>query len=155
MGRETWTRARDDLGMPTTKEGNMPTTTTDREPISYWLAYGLAGYGPELDVEDEPVDEESVCYSLHTMIHESADFAEDTARGLAESGDYEAAWREHERAETLATQAELFNPDRQNAPLYRGDPDAWQATVRQLIADLFPIYVSQHSALYVWPAEEV
>lgn len=119
----------------------------------FYVKTGLAGYGPELDPEDEPVALEDLDFVLADELERCADYADEAARGLAEAGDYEAAWREHERAEALAVQALNFSPKRREAPLYAGDLPKWLQTVTLQLEQTFPLDIGPHERLYVWKAE--
>lgn len=120
----------------------------------YFVKFGLAGYGPDLDENDEAIPLDQLDYVLCDEIGRAADHAEDTAHVFAESGDFESAWREHERAESLSAQAANFDPKRRNAPLYAGNLPKWLETVTLQLEQTFPLDVSEHERLYVWTTDE-
>ena len=121
---------------------------------SYYVKIGLAGYGPDLDPEDEPYALEDLDYVLSNELSRAADYAEETAHALAEMGDFEGAWKEHVRSGSLAIHAANFSPDRRDAPLYSGDLPKWLETVKSQL-EAFPLDIGNYERLYVWEAEEV
>lgn len=121
---------------------------------SLWhVAYAIPGYLPNLDEEAEPIRLADLDAYLSDELSRAADSAEESAHALAEGHDYVAAWREHERAEKLSTLAQNVSPKRREAPLYVNYPDRWIATLDTIVRETFPVYVSEHEALYVWEVE--
>lgn len=125
------------------------------EQIRYFIAYGLAGYGPE--------GSEGFTYAttwrnladiVNQYLNESAGSAYETADILGDAGNYEDAWHEHKRSESLDNLARNFDNARADAPLYRDDPAAWDATIERMVGETFPLDVSHNTRLYVWPCED-
>jgi hypothetical protein len=83
-----------------------------------------------------------------------SDFADEGARALANDGDFEGAWNEMMRAESLGILRANLSNDRADAPLYRDRPDSWDETLRAIISETFPLAVSTSSSLYVWECSE-
>ena len=120
--------------------------------VRWYVKHGLAGYGPDLDEEDEPSEEPE--FEISSLLERDAESAEELAHSLADDGRFEDAWREHARSEELANIAANFNPDRASAPLYVDNAPLWRETVARMIGETFPLDVSESERLYVWEANE-
>lgn len=125
---------------------------TETEP-TYWVAYGIHGYGPELDYDQEPIALSQLDEYLSDELGACADQADEYAHALGEAGDFEAAWAQHVLSDDLTTLSMNFAPSRKNAPLYAGNLPLWHETLTTLVRETFPIDVSPSTALYVWESE--
>ncbi|TDC01136.1 hypothetical protein E1091_03455 [Micromonospora fluostatini] len=85
----------------------------------------------------------------------SAGAETDGAEGLAESGDFEGAWKTHKRSDALATMAHNFDNRRADAPIYVGRSDLWHDTIRRMAQEAHLRDVSDNSRLYVWECTDV
>lgn len=123
-----------------------------------FVKFGLAGYGPELDPEDRPLDSvQSVCYAIRDELDRSIEQLYDRAPREAEAGDFEAAYGARVLADELDIMRRNLDWDkRATAPLYVGNSDALEADMARLIAENFPLDVDLegYSRLYVWEAED-
>ncbi len=120
------------------------------------VAYGLAGYGPDASNENYHVCETwpQVADALRMRLEESGESALQEAEIMAAQGDYEAAWNRRKEADAMWHLSASLDNKRQDAPLYRGDPEAWAATIERIVGDNFPYDVSGSDRLYAWPDEE-
>lgn len=124
--------------------------------IRKYIKHGITGYGPDLEPDDTPHEGwQHVCRAIRWELEADADMLEDGAHSLAEAGDYEAAWKDHIRADKLHILAMNLDYDRRKtAPLYRDDVPALEATMERLVTENFPLEISTSPAttLYVWDA---
>ncbi len=122
---------------------------------NHWhVATGLSGYGP--DGADGFASFDSLAQALdyaRDEMRDAIDFAHDGAHGFAQAEDYESAWNEVLRIESLETLRANLDPARQSAPLYRDDPVAYAALLESQAAD-FPHDWSEHTRLYLWQCED-
>lgn len=122
--------------------------------VHYHVQSGLAGYGPDAD-ENTPTFEtlaDALDYArdeLSTYV----DMAHQDAHALAESGDFESAWLEILRIESLELLYANLDPKRASAPLYAGDAAAY-AALQESQAQDFPHDVSSNARLYLWECAE-
>jgi hypothetical protein len=124
--------------------------------MRYILAYGLPGYGPDASDDNFSVATtwRDVADEARRMLEESADQAGDSAAVAANAGDYETAFKTREHADAMFNLAATFDNKRSEAPLYRGDAAAWDATIERLVGEHFPYDVDPGCRLYVWESEE-
>jgi hypothetical protein len=124
--------------------------------MAHWhIAHGLQGYGPDGADGFGCADSlESAAESARDELARDVDFCEESAHGFAEQGDFESAWVEHRRADSLELLRANLNPARSSAPLYADDPAAWQSTLRSLLEQSFPVAISHSTSLYVWECFE-
>lgn len=122
------------------------------------VKHGVTGYGPELEPDDMPMEGvRDICHAIRWELESDADMLEDGAAALAESGDYESAWKDHARANDLLTLAMNLDWDRRaTAPAYVDDVPALEATMLRIIGESFPLEISSGPAitLYVWEASD-
>jgi hypothetical protein len=118
----------------------------------YYVKTGLAGYGPDLDENDYPaMSWESLASEVASELSAMADFAMEGAYLAGDvEGDYQRAWQEFKRSESLAMLAAELDSERANAPLYTGRPELWHATIYSIVSARFPLDVSDNTRLYVW-----
>ena len=126
--------------------------------ITMFVAHGATGYGPELEPDDMPLEGvREICEAIRWELASDADMLEDDAAAMADSGDYEGAWKSHARADELLTLAMGLEYDRRaTAPLYVDDAPALDATMLRIIRETFPLEISSGPAttLYVWEPTE-
>lgn len=122
--------------------------------VHYHVSHGLAGYGPDGDSDTPTFDTlgDALEYARDELSTD-ADMAHSDAHILAESGDFESAWKAIELMESLELLRANLNPARAAAPLYRDDPAAYAALQVSQAAE-FPIDVSGSSRLYLWDCAE-
>lgn len=123
----------------------------------YHVAHGLAGYGPDASDSDGFItcdDVRETADAIREELRMDVDYSFETAQAYADAGDYERAWHERARSDALEILRATFDNARQNAPLYRDDPNAWTETLVRLIAETFPLDVSENGRLYVWLCTE-
>jgi hypothetical protein len=121
------------------------------------VASGLAGYGPDAADSNGFIVTHNVretAEAIRDELNAWADVAYEAAEALADSGDYEQAWTEHKRSQALETLRMNLDSKREEAPLYKGKPELWEATLWRLINENFPLDVSHNSRLYVWDCIE-
>lgn len=127
-------------------------------PLQHWhVAHGLTGYGPDASDSDgfATFDEiRAVSDHVRDELSTDVDHAIETAHALAESGDFEGAWNEYLRSGSLENLRANLSNERANAPLYAGNPEAWNASLLDLLESQFPVDVSDNTRLYVWQCEE-
>ena len=123
-----------------------------------YVKHGVTGYGPDLEPEDMPAETiRELCEIIRGELDMDADILEGTAAAMADSGDYESAWRAHTRADELLTLAMNLDYERRaTAPLYVDDVPALEATMLRIIRERFPLEISSGPAitLYVWEPTE-
>ena len=123
-----------------------------------YVKHGVTGYGPDLEPEDMPAETiRELCEIIRGELDMDADILEGTAAAMADSGDYESAWRAHTRADELLTLAMNLDYERRaTAPLYVDDVPALEATMLRIIREAFPLEISSGPAitLYVWEPTE-
>lgn len=120
----------------------------------YHVAHGLAGYGPDGD-EGTPTFE-TLADALEFARDELAvdvDMAHEAMHSLADAGEFEQAWAEVLRIESLEVLRANLAPGRRNAPLYAADPAAYSA-LQVAQATEFPVDVSDCGRLYLWDCDE-
>jgi hypothetical protein len=119
----------------------------------YHVANGIAGYGPDCDESTPTYD--TLADAIEGAREELSvweDIARETAEGFADAGDFESAWKEHKRAESLWILRANLDPARKNAPLYRDNPKAYADLLKSQFED-FPHDVSTNSRLYLWECD--
>jgi len=122
--------------------------------VHWHVASGLAGYGP--DGADGFASFDSLADAIEYAREEIGpfvDMAHESAHSLAESSDFEGAWREIERIEDLELWQASMDPARKEAPLYRGNEEAYAALLADHAAQ-FPRDVSYNTRLYLWDCAE-
>lgn len=123
--------------------------------MHYHVAHGLAGYGPDTD-ENTPTFEtlgEALEYAREELAGD-IDIAHDTAHACGEAGDFEQAWAEVLRMESLENLRANLDPARRDAPLYRDDPVAY-AALQESQAAMFPVDAyGPAGRLYLWDCDE-
>lgn len=125
-----------------------------------YVKTGLAGYGPDLDSEDEPFETTAdVAAAIVWELNSYADYLEQGASGHAEQEDWEAAWKAHAKADELATLAMNLDYDkRSKAPLYVDNSALLDETVERIITETFPLDLDPDGygvqRLYVFNATE-
>jgi hypothetical protein len=122
----------------------------------YHVATGLAGYGPDASDTDGFATFDTLGSALDYARDELATFIEMAHEGshaAADAGDYEQAWLEVCRVETLDTLRANLDPSRKQAPLYVDDDAAYAALQETQAAD-FPHDVSHNARLYLWECDE-
>ena len=135
--------------------GPVITEIPDQESIRYFIAYGLAGYGPSGEDGYAYADTwRNLADTVNQYLRESADEQHEAAHAIASDGDYEEAWTSILRSEELSAKAASFDNARENAPLYRDDPKLWEDTIKRMTGETFPLDVSHNTRLYVWPCED-
>lgn len=123
--------------------------------MTYYVAFGLSGYGPDLEPEDEGF--ESLGEALLAARDELARAIDDChslAHACGAAGNYREAWLEVVRMEELETLRANLDPARAKAPLYHEDPAAYERLQRTQLDELFPVDTSEAGRLYVWEADE-
>jgi hypothetical protein len=131
---------------------------------NHWhVQSGLTGYGP--DASDTGgfnafTDARAIADQIVAELQVWAQSERDSADALADSGDYQGAWRTLKHSDQLHNLADNFNNDRANAPLYVGDPVSWEQTIMRMVGEHFPIGVDPsygvaptdycRSMVYVW-----
>lgn len=125
---------------------------------SYYVKCGTAGYGPDLDTDDEPyADIASLCFVIRDELERSMESENDTAHMHAENGDFEAAWLTHVHVEELDGICRNFDYERRSsAPAYVGNLAKLDQTMVELIGQTFPLDITQdgNTRLYVWEADD-
>ena len=121
----------------------------------HWhVATGLAGYGP--DGADGFACFDSLGGALEYARDELStfvDMAHEGAHMFAEAKQYEEAWQEVARCESLELLRANLDPARVSAPLYRDDAAAY-ASLQEDQAAAFPHDVSHNARLYLWECDE-
>ena len=122
----------------------------------YHVAHGLAGYGPDVD-EGTPTFEvlaEALEYARDELASD-IDLAHESAHAFGDAGQFEDAWREVLRMESLETLRANLDPARASAPLYAADPAAYNALQEKQAAELFPVDAyGPAGRLYLWDCDE-
>jgi hypothetical protein len=120
------------------------------------VASGLAGYGPDAADSGFIVTHNvrETAEAIRDELNAWADIAYQSAEALADSGDFEQAWAEHKRSQSLETLRMNLDSKREEAPLYKDNPALWESTLQRLINENFPLDVSHNSRLYVWDCIE-
>jgi hypothetical protein len=120
------------------------------------VASGLAGYGPDAADSGFIVTHNvrETAEAIRDELNAWADIAYQSAEALADSGDFEQAWTEHKRSQSLETLRMNLDSKREEAPLYKDNPALWESTLQRLINENFPLDVSHNSRLYVWDCIE-
>lgn len=104
----------------------------------YHVAYSLGSYSPD-GSEGFPTATtmRELVDLVHDKLSQSAESARDLAVALAENEQYKEAWEANELALDLWNKAENWSNDRSSAPLYKDDPDAWNARIHRMLGDTF------------------
>jgi hypothetical protein len=128
---------------------------TTETKTHYHCESGLQGYGPDATDEGFTVfeDLEQALEAAREELSAFAEMAYEDAQALAESEDYESAWKELKRSEELETLRANFSTERKSAPLYVDNSQAWKEELERL-ADMFPLDVSHNARLYLWQCDE-
>ena len=152
-------QAYEDLTGPT-GEGNIGWaryTLVDIDGHPLHVKTGLAGYGPDLEPDDEPFEElDAVLSAIQEEISSLVDMLHDEASAAGESGDFEGYYKARELADSLMGVRANFDPERRKAPLFNGDNAVdFDKHMSDQIAATFPLDVSTNGALrlYVWEVE--
>jgi len=121
----------------------------------YIAAYGIPGYGPDASDSGYYGSEtwQGLADDLKRMLEESAEGENDSAAMYAESGDYETAWNTRKRADEMYNLAANLDNKRQDAPLYRGNPQLWAETIERIVGENFPYDVNDSTRIYAWEGE--
>jgi hypothetical protein len=125
--------------------------------VSHWhIASGLAGYGPDgTDGYSTATDMQNLAYSVAEELQSFAGYNDDSARCLAEAGDYKEAWQTMMLAESLSALFHNLDYDKRlQAPLYVNDAAALDASIERIVEETFPLDVSYNTRLYVWQCDE-
>lgn len=121
----------------------------------YHVAHGLAGYGP--DVDEGTATFETLGEALEYARDELAgdvDIAHESAHSFGDAGQFENAWREVLRMESLELLRANLDPARAQAPLYANDPAAYRA-LQESQAGMFPVDAyGPAGRLYLWDCDE-
>jgi len=128
--------------------------------ITMHIAHGITGYGPDFEPDDMPIEGiREICDAIRWELERDADMLEDGAAAMAESGDYESAWKGHTRANELLALAVSLDWDRRaTAPAYVDNVPALEENMLRIIGESFPLEISSGPAitLYVWePTDQV
>lgn len=123
-----------------------------------YVKTGLAGYGPDLEPEDEPFENlADLCYAIRDELDRSVDSLVEMAQYHASQEDFELAYHSRALADELTIlMANLDYDKRLQAPLYAGDASKLDETVRRIIVETFPLDIDaeRNTRLYVWEATD-
>lgn len=124
--------------------------------MELYVKCGIAGYGPDLDVEDEPyIGVDDVCSAIQYELDHAIDALWQEADAHGEASEFEDAWKSVRLARDLENVCANFDPRRKDAPLYRHNSRLWHETVSRMIRETFPLDVDRAATrLYVWEVEE-
>lgn len=122
----------------------------------FHVATGLQGYGP--DAADGygtyAVDALSdVAEAIRGELADAVDYLWQSHSALGEAGQYEDAYRAIVLTQHLDAMRANLDPKRADAPLYRDDAAAWQATLRRLVLDAHGTDITDNTRLYVWECD--
>lgn len=123
-----------------------------------YVKFGLAGYGPDLEPDDEPyVNVASLCSAIRFGLDASIDMLADQwsiAKANDEPREYMAARELADELGLLMTNLDYER--RQRAPLYVTDNTLLDADMLRIIDGTFPLDVSTtgYQRIYVWEAGE-
>ncbi|TKK84612.1 hypothetical protein FDA94_28705 [Herbidospora galbida] len=131
---------------------------TETRPHHWHIAHGLAGYGPDGADGYNTATEISGSGGLADQISDELDRDAESAHGLirteGEAGNFKEAFEAWELHDKLTTLSLNFSIRREDAPLYKDDKPLWERTVLRLVAENFPLDVSDNSRMYVWECTE-
>ena len=122
-----------------------------------YVKTGLAGYGPELDPEDEPCpDVETLCAAIHYELGSEIDGLYQWRDAAYSESDAKTYMLVNHHVEWLEYQRANFDYDhRKDAPLFSGSRDVLDAVILGVVAAEFPLPLDPdgNRKLYVWEAE--
>ncbi len=120
--------------------------------VHWHVATGLASYGADASNGWQTATTMTDLADLvRSELENQAERHIGLARLHADSGDYKAAWGMRKFADRLDILWHSFNNERAAAPLYAGDPEKWDATVRRLVEKHFPMDVDGGKRrVHVW-----